>query len=114
MTKQDEDYSIHKKIKEARQAKSRKTTASQASLVKVFDKVASTKDGAAALAYILRLCHPFENPSAMNSLGDSCPNKLHFNLGRQSIWQEIRRNMSRDVLLKVEYPENTTTEEEKQ
>ncbi len=106
---QDELYSYAQERRiDKQKAQQEKLQKSQQDLEKAFLAVGETREGVRVLQHIMRLCHPFDSPAAVASNGDTCPNKILFNLGRQSVWSEIRRTLDRETRIKVEYPDVET------
>lgn len=105
----DDAYTMHKKLKESRQKKAKVVDVAK-ELRDAYEDVGKTRAGVLVLQHIMALCHPFDSPAATSSVGDVCPNKLFYNIGRQDLWKDARRLMSRETLLKVEYPDVETKE----
>lgn len=108
--KEDPTYAAHQKIKSDRQAARQKQldTATE-ELRRAISVTSKSEAGLRVLQHILDLCHPFESPASLSSSGDTCPNKVFFNLGRQSVWTELRKLMDREVRINVEYPDVKAT-----
>lgn len=80
----------------------------QAKIVRAFERVAKTADGLFVLQKIFSDSQYGANALVLTREGDVSPNILMVKQGRAGLWLDLRKYLSRETLIKIEYPEPVT------
>lgn len=102
----DKPKGAHQLVKEARAERAAKQMNDMsAELRKAINACGKTDYGVLLLQHLEAIAHIHDSPATTGSTGDINENKLYFNLGRQSVYLDIRKLMDRETRIRVEYPE---------
>ncbi len=82
-----------------------KQKSEHASVVRAFERVAKSVDGLFILQKIYSESKYGENGLVLTREGDVSPNILLVKQGRAGLWMDIRKYLTRETLIKIEYPE---------
>jgi len=79
--------------------------AKHAATVRAFERVAKSVDGLFLLQKIFYESQFGTNGLVLTREGDLSPNILMVKQGRAGLWMDIRKYLTRETLIKIEYPE---------